>query len=403
MLTVKSLGKFELSDGMHVMNDEVLRSDMVKKLLMYMLIHRGHPVAVAELSEALWQEDEVDNPAGALKNLMYRLRTLMKKSFGDTQFLITSQGAYAWNSEIEVDFDAERFEAYYKKSKSVKTKEERTACYESAVTLYRGEFMENALNNHWAVTLATYYHSMFLNSVKSLAELYMEQGRYQDVEDVSVYALKMDTVDEELHCYHIMALIKQNKYELAMKRYEEAAKTLYDALGVRNSAKLQNVQKELLKMSKGNEAESLEHIHDDMVEEEDSVGVYFCGYPVFREIYRLEVRKNSRLGEAEYIVLFTVEINDGVKTNNEKMERFIIEQGMSKLKNTLGKVLRIGDVAARYSDSQYIVLLPTCTYESSILVAKRVLENFAASDKSKKVRIKTDFEQLSEIKSTLVR
>lgn len=403
MLTVKSLGKFEISDGTHVMNDEVIRSDMLKKLVMYMLIHREHPVAVQELSESLWQEDEVDNPAGALKNLMYRLRTLMKKTFGDVQFILTSQGAYAWNTEIDVEFDAERFEAYYKKAKNAKTKEDCIKCYESAITLYRGEFMENALNNHWAVTLSTYYNSMFLNAVKSLAELYMEHGRYQDVEDLSVHALKIDRVDEELHCYYIMALIKGNKYDLAMKRFEEAAKILYDALGVRNSAKLQDVQKELLKMSKGNEAESLETIHDDMVEEEDSVGVYFCGYPVFREIYRLEVRKNSRLGEAEYIVLFTVEINDGVKADNEKMERFIIEQGMSKLKNTLGKVLRIGDVAARYSDSQYIVLLPTCTYESSILVAKRVLEHFAASDKSRKVRIKTDFEQLSEIKSTLVR
>lgn len=403
MLTVKSLGKFEISDGIHVLDEEALRSDMLKKLVMYLLTHRDHTLTIQELSEALWQEDEVDNPAGALKNLMYRLRTLMKKTLGDMQYIITSQGAYAWNQEIEVDFDAECFENYYKQAKAAEVKSDSVKFYESAISLYKGEFMEKVLDHHWAVSLSTYYHSMFLNAVKSLAELYMEQGRYQDVEDISVYALQMDKVDEELHCYHIMALIRQNKLELAMKHYEEAGKMLYDALGVRNPARLQSVQAELLKMSKGNEAETLENIHDDMVEDEESVGVYFCGYPVFREIYRLEVRKNSRLGEAEYIVLFTVEINDGVKTDNEKMERFIIEQGMTKLKNTLRRVLRVGDVAARYSDSQYIVLLPTCTYESSILVAKRILENYAAADKSKKVRIKTEFEQLSEIKSTLVR
>jgi len=403
MLTVKSLGKFELSDGIHVMNDEVLRSDMLKKLLMYMLLHRDGPISIQEIAEGLWQEDEVDNPAGALKNLMYRLRTLIKKTFGEMQFIITSSGAYAWNKELEVDMDIKRFEMYYKKAKDAGTKEERVAAYESAVTLYRGEFMENALEQHWAVTLSTYYHSMFLNAVKSLNELYMEQGRYQDIEDISVHALKMDSVDEELYCYHIMALIKGNKPDLAMKRFEEASKLLYDALGVRNSSKMQSVQKELLKMSKGHEAQTLENIHEDMVEDEESVGVYFCGYPVFREIYRLEVRKNSRLGEAEHIVLFTVEMIDGIKADNEKMERFIIEQGMSKLKNTLGRVLRVGDVAARYSDSQYIVLLPTCSYESSVLVAKRVLENFAASDRSKKVQIKTEFEQLSEFKSALVR
>ncbi len=401
MIIVKSLGKFEISDDLHIMNDEIIRSDMVKKLFMYLLTHRDYAATVQELSEALWREDEVDNPAGALKNLMYRLRTLLKKNLGDAPYIITSQGSYGWNPEIEVELDIEKFEEYYKRAKAV-SKQEGLSDYESAVALYRGDFMENNTENHWAATLSTYYHSMFLNAVKVLSELYLERERYQDMEDLCVYAAQMDNVDEELYCYHIMALIKQNKCELALKRYEEACKILYDALGVRNPAKLQQVQKELLKMSKSNEAESLENIHEDMVEE-DSEGVYFCGYPVFREIYRLEVRKNSRLGEAEYIVLFTVETEDNVKTENEKMERFLIEQGMGRLKSTLGKVLRIGDVAARYSDSQYIVLLPTCTYESSVRVAKRVLEYYSALDKSKKVRIKTDFEQLSKVKSTLVR
>jgi len=85
------------------------------------------------------------------------------------------------------------------------------------------------------------------------------------------------------------------------------------------------------------------------------------------------------------------------------MRRFLIEQGMKNLKNTLKKVLRIGDVAARYSDSQFIVLLPTCTYESSLAVSKRVAENFATMDKGKKVIIKTEYEQLSDVNSALVR
>ena len=403
MLAVRTFGKFEISDGIQVLNDETLRSDMLKKLLVYFLTHREHPIAIQELSEALWQEDEIDNPAGALKNLMYRLRTILKKNISDTTFILTCQGAYSWNTEVEVNLDIECFEVYYKKAKASSNAKEKTQNLECAIALYKGEFMENALDSHWAVTLATYYHSIFLNAVKMLDQLYIEEGRFQDAEDVSVYALKVDCVDEELYCYHIMALIKGGKYDLAMKRYEEAVKTLYDALGVRDPAKLQKVQKELLNMSRGKEAEVLEDIHNDMVEEEEPVGVYFCGYAVFREIYRLEVRKNSRLGESEYIVLFTVELGDNVKADNDKMKKFVIEQGMKNLKNTLKEVLRIGDVVARYSDSQFIVLLPTCTYESSVSVVKRVLTCFATIDKGKKIRIKTEFEQLSGRNSSFVR
>ena len=370
MLTVKSLGKFQITYGEHILNDELLRSDMLKKLFMYMVTHRGHPASVQELSEALWHDDEVDNPAGALKNLMYRLRTVLKKYISADKFIITSQGAYAWNNEIPIELDASIFEEYCKIAKKAKNEAEVLHNYESAVALYKGEFMENSLDHHWAVTLSTYYHSMFLNAVKELVELYLKLERYQDIEDLSVYALKMDRVDEELYCYNIMALIKSNKYELAMKRYDEAVKTLQDTLGVHNPPGLQKVQQELLKMNKGTGPEALENIHDDMIEEEESVGVYFCGYPIFKEVYRLEVRKNARLGEAEYIVLFTVELNNRLSADNDKMKKFLVEQGMKNLKNTLKKVLRIGDVAARYSDSQFIVLLPTCTYESSVAVAK---------------------------------
>lgn len=403
MLTVKTLGKFQIEEEDYILNDKILRSDMLKKLLIYILTHREHPITIQELSDALWHEDEIDNPAGALKNLMYRLRTIMKKNLSDEKYILTSQGAYSWNPDIDVELDAEYFEEYIKRAKKGTDKKEIIENYESAVALYKGEFMENAPDQHWAVTLSTYYHSLFLNSVKSLAELYMEAERYQDVEDVCVHALTVDEVDEELHCYYVLALIKDNKYELAMKHYEEAVKILYDSLGVRNSAKLQNVQKELLKMSKGTEAEALETIHDDMMESKEMVGVYFCGYPVFREIYRLEVRKNARVGEAEYIILFTVEAAAGVKNENEKMQKFLVEQGMKNLKNVLKKVLRIGDVAARYSDSQFIVLLPTCTYESSMAVAERILEGFTEADKGKKVTIKTEFEQLSEVNSVFVR
>lgn len=263
--------------------------------------------------------------------------------------------------------------------------------------------MENALEQHWAVTLSTYYHSMFLNAVKALAQIYMEEKRFQDMEDITISSLKLDEVDEELHCLHILALIRGNKYDLAMKSYEGATKILYDTLGIRNSSGLRKVQEELLQMRKGNDAETIEDIHEDMLETEESVGVYFCGYPVFKEIYRLEVRKNARLGAAEYIVLFTIELPDNLKTDNDKMMQFLIEQGMKNLEKSIKEVLRIGDVAARYSDSQFIILLPTCTYESSVAVAERVLNRFASYDKGKKVRIKTDMEQISEVNSTLVR
>lgn len=404
MLEVSSFGKFSVTEGDAVLNDDILRSDMLKKLFVYILTHREHPITIQELSEALWQEDETDNPAGALKNLMYRLRNILKTVFGNRKYILTSPGAYSWNTEIGVSFDAEKFEVYCNQAKHAAEKEDVIQNYEHALELYKGEFMDHILDRHWAVTLSTYYHSMFLTATKELAELYQKTERYQDMERICINGLHFDKIDEQIHCYYIMALIRQDKFELAMKNFEEASKILYDALGVRNSSKLQEVQKELLKMNKEIAAEGMEYISEDMAEGGEPVGVYLCGYPVFREIYRLEVRKNGRLGEAEYVVLMTVEVNEGLRRDeNDRMEKFLINQAMKHLEESLKQTLRIGDVAARYSDRQFVILLPTCTYESSIGVTKRILDNFYEKNKGKKVTVKTDYEQVTAAKSSLVR
>ena len=44
----------------------------------------------------------------------------------------------------------------------------------------------------------------------------------------------------------------------------------------------------------------------DDISEESMNGVFMCGYPVFKEIYQLEVRKSARSTIPESLVLVTV-------------------------------------------------------------------------------------------------
>lgn len=380
-----------------------MRSDMLTKLLIYILIHREHPITIQELADALWSEDETDNPAGALKNLMYRLRNTMKKNLGETDYILTSRGVYYWNPEVKVSLDIEQFENYCEEAKKNTDSGKQIKNYEKAIALYQGDFMPKIMDKHWVVTLSAYYHSMLLSAIKSLAGLYLKEERYEDVEHICSYGLKYDSVDEWLHCNMITALMKQNKQKLAMEGYETAAKALYDALGVRNSAQLEEVHKELLKMSKGAEAEDMESVHKDMQEEEAPDGAYVCGYPVFREMYRLEARKISRLGKSEYILLLTLKLEEDKAAGNEKMEKYLINQAMNQMEEVLKQALRIGDVAARYSDSQYVGLLPTCTYESCVMVSNRIISRFQEKNKSKRIVVKTDFEEVTIASSSLIK
>lgn len=367
------------------------------KLLVYLLIHREQPVSVETLSEALWSEGETDNPAGALKNLMYRLRTILNKTFGADEYILTSRGIYGWNPEIKVQIDVEEFEKLCQKAKTESDSLKKINSLKKALALYQGDFMQRIMDRHWVMTLSTYYHSMLMSSIKLLSDLYMREERYEEVEHLCLESLKLDSLDEWLHCTLIRALIGQNQNKLAMEHYQEAVTVLREELGVYDSPQLEAVYKQLLQTNKGNEAEKIQNVSESVIEKGPKEGAYICGYPVFGEIYRIEARRMNRLGEAEYLVLLTLKPKDRVFLGEQlKLEHFLFEKAMKQLEGVLIESLRLGDVAARYSDSQFVILLPTCSYESCLLVAKRILARFEQLNAGKYFDLKVDYEEVKD-------
>lgn len=307
---------------------------------------------------------------------MYRLRSLLKKRLGDTEFIITTRGAYRWNPDVQVAVDTEQFERILEKAKDNQADASaRISYYELAIQLYQGDYMPKFSDVHWVTTLSTYYHSLYLSAIKSLAETYVEAERFDELERICNEALKYDSTDEQIHYFLILARMKNHKLKLAMESYEKACDILVRELGIRKPAKLQKIYEELLKMNKGTKAEKMEDVQEDMIEANPE-GAFFCGYPVFREIYRLEARKGIRNGETEYVLLLTMRLDGLSEDIANQIEQFRMKKAMNGLENTLKTALRIGDVVSKYSDSQFVILLPYCSYECGMLVANRIISKF---------------------------
>ena len=60
MLVVKTLGKFQISDRTEILDESKLHSPMLIKLFVYMMIHRGKPLSIEEITNAVWTEEEID-------------------------------------------------------------------------------------------------------------------------------------------------------------------------------------------------------------------------------------------------------------------------------------------------------------------------------------------------------
>lgn len=79
MIRVQLPGRFRMYDETRCLNEEAIHSPMITKLLVYMICNKNHIVTLEQLTEALWTDETSENPYGALKNMMYRLRGTLRK------------------------------------------------------------------------------------------------------------------------------------------------------------------------------------------------------------------------------------------------------------------------------------------------------------------------------------
>lgn len=392
-LNVRLFGKFQMSNTEGSLTLETMRSEILTHLLTYMLSHRDKSLTAQELIEVLWPEDESDNPAGALKNCVYRLRKLLKQTWGSTtEYIITGHGAYQWNPEINLHVDVEKFEECCREVFNSEDKDIRREKGKEAVELYHGLFLSELSSEYWAISMSAYYHSIYLTLVKKLAELMEEERNYSEVEDICRKALQIEPLDEEIHCFLLRALIADNKQKMAADHYKETVRQIYDSLGVRPSREMEEIYEELQKIRHDYEC-NIDIIQEDLREKTTS-GAFMCEYGVFRKIYALESRSSSRLGISVHLTLMSLYLDFQV-SKEEKLYKELINEGMACLEEALMKGLRSSDIVCRYSVNQFLVMLPACQYEDAKMVVNRLKDMFYRSEKTNKLLLQYSIDEVN--------
>lgn len=392
-LNIRMFGKFQIENENGMLNKENMRSEMLTRLLAYMVSHREKDMTAQELIDVLWPDDQSDNPSGALKNLMYRLRKLMNRTWGeDGRYIITGRGAYQLNPELVVHVDIEEFEECCRQVFNSEDPAVQQENGKKAVELYQGMFLSELSSEYWVISIATYYHSIYLTMVKKLAALLEKEKQFTDVEEICAKAIQIEPLDEEIHCFLLRAMIADNKQKLESDHYKETVKLLYDSLGVRLSGEMETIYEELQKIQHDHES-NIDIIQEELREEKTS-GAFFCEYGVFRKIYALESRSSSRLGISVHLALVSLYLDFQVSKDKNDYAS-LIGEGMKVLEDTLLKRLRSSDIVCRYSVNQFLVMLPACQYEDAKMVVNRLKDSFYKSGKTNKLLLQYSIDELN--------
>ena len=374
-VSIKMLGGFSIALGDRSVTDQDNRMRKVWLLLAYLICNRNH-LSTQEHYLSLLQgagADESVDPAGKLKAMFYRARTMLNQisESAGHNWIIRKSGTYAWNTDIPLVLDVEEFEALCKSAAAVGCSRERLDLYRQALSLYRGDFLPKLNMEPWVMPLAAYYHQMYLDAAQQALILLEAEKQWNEIGDLCRAALKIEPYSEELYQHLMRSQIAAGNRAGALHVYEEMSELLFSTFGVMPSDESRVLYREASR-----EAESptvpVGAVRDRLREPFGAKGAMSCEYDFFKLLYQLQARTIVRSGEVIHIALFSLR-----GQRNQDLPRRSLDRAMDNLQELLINNLRQGDVVTRCSLSQLIVMLPQANYENSCAVCQRILKAFS--------------------------
>jgi len=349
---------------------DFIRGGLGKKqlaFLIYLLLNHERKISSTELMETFWSEDSKD-PANSLKNMMHKIRTLLRGIYPDAgELILTSSGGYEWSPDMKVEVDAELFEQLYQESKNMRSAEEYRL-KQKAFELYDGEILPG-VDYAWLAHRNIYLQTIYIDICKSLVMQYLEEQRWDEVTVICDKAYVLAPEIEEFTTCAMQALIQQGLPGQAIKHYEDYCAVIWERFNLPPSGAVEKVHA-LAVHTVYNTEDTIERIITEMSTLEEEHRAFQCSQLVFQNMVQLELRQMLRNKHESSLAILSLESYDlsaPSATNIRRVER------------TLQTSLRAGDPFTRLNQGTFILLLAGASEENSHKVMQRIQKNFYGS------------------------
>lgn len=390
-IKIEMLGEFRVTAGEALVSGGGSRASQIWNLLQYLVAFRRKPLSQEEIIDAMW-EDGTGDPAGALKNRVYRIRSAFARAgyAAAKDVILFAGGTYSWNNGLPCEVDTEQFETCCAQADDeTRPTAARMALYQRAVDLYRGDFLPAASFLPWVVPLASRYHTLYTDMVCRYLALCEEERDYDRMYAVAARAASVDKFEETPHRYVLLALMGQGKQAQALSYYDYVSDLFYREMGVSLSEEMRRAYQQIAQTSQTARTD-LDVLREDMREEsKKAIGAFYCEYEVFKCLYRIEARGAGRRGSSTYLGLLGLTSPEGGEP-----PRDVLERAMEILYRCIMDSLRRSDVFSRCSASQYVLMLSPLTYEDGQVVLTRIEKNFKHQCHSRRVTLVRNLQPL---------
>lgn len=352
----------------------------------YLVLNRGTACAPAKLLEVLWADDALTDPNNVLKNTVYALRREFKAAKNTHESpILFENGGYMCNNAIKFEVDIEIFEKIYQQALQTKG-EEKIDMLRQAASLYKGELLPQLGEEAWVVAQSVYYKKKFTECINELCELLYEVGRYSELLAEATAANQIEPLEEDFYLYIFRALYALKMHRVIIPTYHKTARIFAEELGVQPNTEIHEIYAAA--------SEKINQIEQDiMIIKEDLRevthdnkpvnGPLYCTYDVFKYLYQMVARASERTGSRILIVLLTLQQTDGTPPPAKSLSA-----AMGHVKTLIiGGLLRKSDTVARYSKSQYIIMLSTEHANGADAVMNRIRRRCDAFLQPKEIKM----------------
>ena len=140
-----------------------------------------------------------------------------------------------------------------------------------------------------------------------------------------------------------------------------------------------------------NSVVNIESLKGYLSEKIPQKGAYLVHQEEFKKIYQLLQRMSKRSNEKPQIILFTFSYKDGqVPTEIDLIDKF------KYLITATKESLRIGDVATKFGNTQYIILLKNAESGIAEMVAKRIIRQYSKMNSDSAIRLIYEIDELEK-------
>jgi len=394
-INIRMLGGFEICADGHCIDESLNRTRQLWTLLKYLIAYRAEQVTLEDLTRIMWPDGDIDNPAGALKNLVYRIRTILTKNNipHARDMIIFESGVYKWNNDLPCEIDTEILMQMHKAGMDESAPVgERISVLMRAVALYGGDFLAKSRREDWATTLVGRYRRIYIECVHTILSLLEAGGYEKEIEIVCAAAQAIDRYDEKVHLSLMHSLMRQGHNSRAIAHYNSVTDMFARELGSVLPSDMREFRHEMTRILRGKDT-ALDEIYLDLKETGKPSGAFYCEYEIFKNLYRLEARNAARTGKSIFICLLTVSTGNEHESPNSRRYGDII----NGLRDTIQKNMRMGDAFAKFSPTQFILMLPTPDHESCDIAINRLLRCYRQTSPPQGTTVNVKIQPLSPV------